>query len=244
MFASTLRRTALRAFAALALATPTALALLATTCSATPPAASASSPPPPPTPAEPTATSGSWTVPAVPLAHRTVILLQPPVTGPDASAILPIAADPAPLVEQGQWIYDLRYDRGDLYLAGVHPTRLATPRETPRVMGRFALELYSGPTLIERVRFDFPGLGAVDTRTVSPGGARSLHGSQVSFTAKLQTRVGVMLPATTRGTRLDLWDRATNRRWPLPWPAVEMTSPSTEDADHDAGSSDAATSDH
>ena len=45
-----------------------------------------------------------------------------------------------------------------------------------------------------------------------------------SFTAKLVTRVGVMLPATARGTKLELWDRATDRRWPLPWPAVETES--------------------
>jgi hypothetical protein len=46
----------------------------------------------------------------------------------------------------------------------------------------------------------------------------------VSFAAKLTTRVGVMLPATTRGTRLELWDRATDQRRPLPWPAVETAS--------------------
>ncbi|HEY6463189.1 MAG TPA: hypothetical protein VIY73_23630, partial [Polyangiaceae bacterium] len=29
--------------------------------------------------------------------------------------------DPAPLVEKSQWVYDLRWDRGELWLLGVHP---------------------------------------------------------------------------------------------------------------------------
>ena len=40
------------------------------------------------------------------------------------------------------------------------------------------------------------------------------------FDKKLTTRIGVMFPATSRGTRLELWDRATDRRYPLAWPPV------------------------
>ncbi len=163
-------------------------------------------------------------MPGVPLIeHRTVILLQPRAQGPDAAAIQPTPADPPPLSEQGQWVYDLRYDKGELFLVGVHAVQLPAPRATPRAMGRFALELYAGPALLERVRFDFPGLGAYEPPTPD-GGRQPLHGTSVSFNAKLTTRVGVMLPATSRGTKLVLWDRATDRRWPLPWPATEMTS--------------------
>jgi hypothetical protein len=158
----------------------------------------------------------------VPLAApRTTVFLAPPPVGPDAGALRPIPADPAPILAQGQWVYDLRFERGEVFLAGVHPVQLAAPRETPRVMGRFALEIYSGPTLVERVRFDFPGLGSPEP--TPDAGPRPLHGVSFSFTAKLTTRVGVMVPATPRGNRLELWDRATDRRWPLPWPPVEMT---------------------
>lgn len=114
--------------------------------------------------------------------------------------------DPPALVERMQWVFDLRWDRGDVWLLGVHPLELPAPQATPRVMGRFALELFEGPTLIERARFDFPLLGAPE-----PDGGPSL-------TAKLRTRIGVMFPASSRGTRLDLVDRATGRRWALPWP--------------------------
>jgi hypothetical protein len=116
--------------------------------------------------------------------------------------------DPPPLVERSQWVFDLRWDRGDVWLLGIHPLELPVPQATPRAMGRFALELYEGGALIERVRFDFPLLGATDEQ----GG--------VSISKKLRTRIGVLFPASPRGTRLELWDRATNRRWALPWPVT------------------------
>ena len=120
-------------------------------------------------------------------------------------------ADPPPMIERAQWVFDLRWDRGDLYLLDVQPLELPAPRETPRAMGRFAIELFEGPALIERVRFDFPLLGP-------PEAVDAGRGAPPSLDAKLRTRIGVVFPATARGTRLELWDRATNRRWSLPWP--------------------------
>jgi hypothetical protein len=129
----------------------------------------------------------------------------------------PTPADPTPMVERSQWVFDLRWDRGDVWLVGVNPLELLAPQATPRVMGRFALELFEGPALIERVRFDFPLLGPPE-----PGdGGR---GALPSFATKLRTRVGVVFPATRRGTRLELWDRATDRRWSLPWPPPAAAS--------------------
>jgi hypothetical protein len=124
--------------------------------------------------------------------------------------------DPPAMSERGQWVYDLRYDRGDPYLVAVRKLDLAAPQATPRAMGRFAVELFEGPTLIERVRFDFPGLAA---------GEPSSGPRPVSFEKKLRTRIGVMFPATKRGNRLELWDRATERRWTLPWPPAEPPPP-------------------
>lgn len=122
--------------------------------------------------------------------------------------------DPPPLREKDQYLVDLRWVRGDVYLVGMSRSSFPTPQESPRVMGRFALELYEGKTLLERVRFDFPLLGAPD-----------LEG--VKLSRKLTTRIGVTFPATSRGTHLDLWDRATDTRWSVPWPPA--TLPRTED---------------
>ncbi|HXX68033.1 MAG TPA: hypothetical protein VEK07_12655 [Polyangiaceae bacterium] len=124
--------------------------------------------------------------------------------------------DPTPLVAQTQWVFDLRWDRGDVWLLGVRKISLPASQPTPRVMGRFALELFEGPTLIERVRFDFPLMAVPDS---SDGGLSRAP----SFTDKLRTRIGVVFPATPRGTRLELVDRATGRRWPVPWPVASAT---------------------
>jgi len=134
----------------------------------------------------------------------------------DASAGIP--PDPPPLDERYQWVFDLRWDRGEPYLLEVRRVDSGGPRPTPRVMGRFALELFEGPTLIERVRFDFPMLGA------DPIDA----GARPRLEPKLKTRIGVLFPDTRRGTRLELWDRAQNRRWPLPWPPREGAAIETD----------------
>lgn len=137
--------------------------------------------------------------------------------------VTPTAPDPAPLAESAQWIFDLRWDRGSPWLLAVHRVDLAAPQTTPRAMGRFALELYEGAALVERVRFDFPLLAAND---FADGG----FAAAPSLATKLRTRIGVMFPATARGTRLDLWDRATDRRWPLPWPPTRSPADAAADS--------------
>jgi hypothetical protein len=134
-----------------------------------------------------------------------------PERGPPISKTPP---DPPPMSEREQWVFDLRWDRGDIYLLEVHKLDMGAPHTTPRVMGRFALELFEGPTLIERVRFDFPMLGAPEG---TDGGLRA----PPRFEPKLTTRIGVLFPATKRGTKLELWDRARDVRMPLPWPPKE-----------------------
>lgn len=132
---------------------------------------------------------------------------------PDAKASK-IPPDPPALSEREQWVFVLRWAHHDVYLVKVHKTDMGAPHLTPRVMGRFALELYEGPTLIERVRFNFPMLGG----TEAPDAGWK---TPPRFEPGLKTRIGVFFPATKRGTRLELWDRATDRRWPLPWPPKE-----------------------
>jgi hypothetical protein len=137
---------------------------------------------------------------------------------PPGAKITKTPADPAPTLERAQWIFDLRFDKGEVFLLGVHRFELPAPQLTPRAMGRFAVELFEGPALIERVRFDFPMLGAGDSQRGDAGKWTP------SFEKKLVSRIGVMFPATSRGTRLELWDRATDTRWTLPWPPVDTRS--------------------
>jgi hypothetical protein len=143
--------------------------------------------------------------------------------------LTPNPADPPALVERAQWVYDLRWDRGDVWLLGVRRLDLPAPQATPRAMGRFALELFEGPALIERVRFDFPLLGVPDVEDAGAPGAGSAASAAPSITRLLRTRVGVVFPATSRGRRLDLVDRANGRRWSLPWPPPSPSpSPATD----------------
>lgn len=131
---------------------------------------------------------------------------------PASVAIAPTPPDPPPLVERSHWVFDLRWEHGEVWLLGIHELDTPAAQATGRAMGRFALELFEGRTLIERVRFDFPLLGAEE-----PDAA-------VSLTRNLRTRIGVVFPATRRGTRLELLDRATNHRWLLPWPPEPESS--------------------
>jgi hypothetical protein len=121
--------------------------------------------------------------------------------------------DPSAMSERQQWVFDLRWDRGEVYLLEVHKIDMGEPHVTPRVMGRFALELFEGPTVIERVRFDFPMLGV----EAPDAGMKTAP----RFEPKLKTRIGVLFPATKRGTKLELWDRARDVRMNLPWPPRE-----------------------
>jgi hypothetical protein len=131
-----------------------------------------------------------------------------------------IPPDPPAMNEREQWVFDLRWDRGDVYLVAVHKVDMGGPHPTPRAMGRFALELFEGPTLIERVRFDFPMLGVAEAQDAG-------FTTPPRFEPKLKTRIGVFFPATKRGTKLELWDRARDVRWTLPWPPKE--GPVTQD---------------
>lgn len=126
-----------------------------------------------------------------------------------------IPPDPPAMSERQQWVFDLRWDRGEVYLVAVHKQDMGAPHPTPRVMGRFALELFEGPTLIERVRFDFPLLGVGES---APDAGLQ---TPPRIEERLKTRIGVFFPATKRGTRLELWDRKSDVRWPLPWPPKE-----------------------
>lgn len=133
---------------------------------------------------------------------------------PSSQAKIP--PDPPAISERFQWVFDLRWQKGEVYLVQVHKSDMGRPHATPRMMGRFAIELYEGPTLIERVRFDFPMLG-------SPEAPDAGWRTPPRFEPGLTTRIGVFFPASSRGTKLELWDRATDRRWPLPWPPKEGT---------------------
>lgn len=119
------------------------------------------------------------------------------------------APDPVPLVTKKKWVYEIVFDEGALFSGTPKAEERPKPTETPRLMGRFAVELWVGKTLLERVRFDFPLLlGDDDTK-------------RPSFDKKLRAKATVEVPDTDRASAAVLVDRATGRRVRLFWPPAD-----------------------
>ncbi len=130
--------------------------------------------------------------------------------------------DPEPLRQREQLDVVLLYEGGKISVLSVRPFTTAKPVVTERRMGRWALELWIGTELVERVRFDFPLLGAEE---LPPAGRRKPLAVPPSFadsTAEQRLRV----PLSERARRAVLVDRATGVETPLPWPLAPTPRPS------------------
>ncbi len=135
-----------------------------------------------------------------------------PPAGPPPGGYAP---DPEPLRMEEQWDYTLTYRDGGVLVDSVEPVKLEAPVVTVRRMGRFAIELWVGSELLERVRFDFPLLGA------EPAGAAKKDGPRPMREAprfQVEATLDVRVPASPRATRAVLVDRATGESMPLAWP--------------------------
>jgi hypothetical protein len=121
------------------------------------------------------------------------------------------APDPEPSVSSRELTLDIAWEKGSPVLVKATPRTLASPRKAGRFMGRFALELTEGPALLERVRFNFPLMHEAPPN-------RADYKAPPSFEGGLTTTVRVVFPQLERGVRFELVDRATGRRWSMPWP--------------------------
>jgi len=120
--------------------------------------------------------------------------------------------DPLPLRQAEQYEYTFHYEHGAIELVGVRPVRYPKPIVTARRMGRFAVELWIGHELVDRVRFDFPLLAADEPKT-GPRPLGEKPGMQGgSFTTT------VLVPAATRARSARLVDRALRTQAELVWP--------------------------
>ena len=158
---------------------------------------------------------------------------QPSVTG---SAVGPratgYAPDPPAIRSAAQWQLTFQYRHGKVTLLDARRVQLKTPISTPRRMGRFAAELLRGPTIVERVRFDFPLIGADEL-----AGQQRPRNAPPSFEGKATVVYRIMLPDTPRASRARLVDRATGESIVIPWPpgnapsTAASTAPSNPSAD-------------
>lgn len=129
--------------------------------------------------------------------------------------------DPEPLRTADQVEYTFTYTNGALAIESARLLRLPQPAVTARKMGRFAVELWVGNELVERVRFDFPFLALEDPKPANR--RRPLNEPQSLAGGTL--RATVTVPNVPRPRRAVLLDRATNTTHSLPWPPAAATTP-------------------
>ena len=143
-----------------------------------------------------------------------------------------MAPDPPAIRSSDQFVLTLRYEAGKASVVRVRRVHLAQARATPRNTGRFAIELLSGRTLVERVRFDFPLMGADEL-----AGMPRQYNAPPRFENKAVVSIDVMVPDSPRFSRARLVDRATRKLTPIPWPPDTQTDAGAlpEAGAHDGG---------
>jgi hypothetical protein len=167
----------------------------------------------------------------------------PPVTPrplPSASAASPASAaptasaqavtprpsppDPEPLRTPKQYELRLAYEDGRITVEAVRALTFRQPVVTARKMGRFALELWIGQELIDRVRFDFPLLAVEEPKANK---RKRLH-EPPAFGGK--HGVTVLVPASPRVRLAVILDRATGKETELSWPPTVTAPPAASGA--------------
>lgn len=131
----------------------------------------------------------------------------PPPDVKDAPADVPkpIPPDPTPLATDAVFVMSVRFNKGEVSITKVRREKLVMKAAVDRHFGRFAAELYSGPTLVERIRFDFPLIN-------DDSNAADVYAKGLDVTAD------VRVPDSDRPNKLEIWDRSTDKRWKLDYP--------------------------
>lgn len=133
--------------------------------------------------------------------------------GPAPRAFTSDPPDPQPLRLADQYEYTLHYEDEKIRLGAVRHVRFAKPVVTARRIGRYAVELWIGHELVDRVRFDFPLLAASEP---VPEKRHKIYETP-QLTGGPYT-VTVLVPAAPRARSARLVDRATRRQAELSWP--------------------------
>jgi hypothetical protein len=148
------------------------------------------------------------------------------------------APDPPPRASLKQWIFDIEVEKGRVRIDKIRTVTLKKPRSTLRVMGRYAIELYIGNELLDRIRFNVPIAG--DGPREGKGPFSRPRFDQVN--ASLMVRIA----DNPRATYGQLVDRATEKVTRFSWPPEPAGSSADAGSgavpDAGAGASDAGAS--
>jgi hypothetical protein len=148
------------------------------------------------------------------------------------------APDPAGRADRKQWIFDITHKRGKNTITRVRPVTLEQPASSARVMGRYAVELYVGKVLLDRVRFNVPLTG-----DGPPERSHRRVFSRPTF-ENVSTRLHVQITDQPRAAYMVLVDRATGDSQRFWWPPSSdgtlVPMPTPPAAAPDAAAPDAA----
>ena len=137
---------------------------------------------------------------------------EPVEPGPPPDEVVEDLPDPAAELHSLFVEYELQFSHGTVSVLSSKRFRTAQPTAADRMMGRFAFELFVGHTLLERVRFDFPLLGA------------STRKGQDPLEQGLTAQARVVVPLHERATVARVLDRKTRKVYPVPWPPRQQSA--------------------
>lgn len=142
--------------------------------------------------------------------------------------------DPAPVASTKQWVFEVRAKESVPSVVKVSELNLDKAQPTARVMGRWALELYVGTEILDRLRFNVPLAGDTGHEKREAGKRRPVF--------KVNTKFFVRIADQPRATILRLVDRATGEVQLFAWPPRDgKLVPWKTSTPADGGASDGST---
>jgi hypothetical protein len=122
------------------------------------------------------------------------------------------APDPPARASRANWVFEMSARGGKITIDRVKAIAYEKPAETPRAVGRFALELYIGPELLDRVRFNVPLMGG------ESGETNRNNLPKPRFDQNVSVKVSARMADNPRAAYLLLVDRETGDTQKLFWP--------------------------
>jgi hypothetical protein len=133
-----------------------------------------------------------------------VALADPPKGG--------FAPDPPARSSRTHWVFDLSASAGKVSVDRVKAINFDRAVESPRVVGRFALELYIGRELLDRVRFNVPLMGS------ESGQGNRNHLPKPRFEENVTAHLTARIADNPRAAYLLMIDRETGDTQKFAWP--------------------------
>lgn len=118
--------------------------------------------------------------------------------------------DPQPVESTKQWVFAIEVKASVPAITKVTELELKKPEATPRMTGRYAIELYVGTELLDRLRFNVPLNGDDNDSGDQPGKKRPVF--------RVNTKMFLRMADAPRAAVLRLVDRTSGEERSFRWP--------------------------